>query len=358
MELFLGDCLEVMAGMEANSIDTIICDPPYGLKFMGKDWDHGLPGTPYWEAALRVAKPGSILLAFGGTRTWHRLAVAIEDAGWELRDTIMWVYSEGFPKSMSMDKVIDKELGVSGEYGDYKTPDHAIKRKPGNQRMHEGYQRPWRDDPEIEDRNARQYIPASREGSQWNGWGTALKPSWEPILLAMKPREGTYANNALKYGVAGININGTRIPISEGEKLGRRNKPGENGWKNSSGGDSRAVNDPVAASGRWPANLIIDEEVAKHLGIKVNISIVPRQVRKNVAKIIHIRQLSPSALMKYLCTLTATPTGGVVLDPFMGSGTTGIACKETGRDFIGIEIDPDYFEIAKRRISNAIYSQE
>jgi site-specific DNA-methyltransferase (adenine-specific) len=158
MKLIHGDCLDVMPVLLENCIDTIITDPPYGLEFMGKDWDHGVPGVPFWTAALRVAKPGAMLLAFGGTRTYHRLAAAIEDAGWDLRDCFMWLYGSGFPKSHDVSKRMKGALA-----------------------------------------------------ERWAGWNPSLKPAWEPIIVAMKPLDGTFAVNAERHGVAGFNIDECRI---------------------------------------------------------------------------------------------------------------------------------------------------
>ncbi|MCI0366549.1 MAG: hypothetical protein L0219_22020, partial [Phycisphaerales bacterium] len=163
-----GDCLDVMPVLAENSVDTIITDPPYGLEFMGKEWDHGVPGMPFWNAALRVAKPGAMLLAFGGTRTYHRLAAAIEDAGWELRDCFMWLYGSGFPKGHDVAKRMKGALA-----------------------------------------------------ERWVGWNPSLKPAWEPIIVAMKPLDGTFATNAQRHGVAGFNIDECRIEYqSEADKTG------------------------------------------------------------------------------------------------------------------------------------------
>ena len=160
--LHVGDCREVMAGMDAESVDAVVTDPPYGLSFMGRDWDHGVPGEAFWREALRVAKPGAHLLAFGGTRTFHRLAVAIEDAGWEIRDTVMWVYGSGFPKSHDVSKAIDKAAGLLKPEGQGFTvagyshkPDKLLHTAPSR-----GYIPP---------------APATPEARQWHGWGTALK---------------------------------------------------------------------------------------------------------------------------------------------------------------------------------------
>jgi len=340
-----------MATLEPNSVDTICTDPPYGLGFMSKEWDHGVPGVPFWEAALRVAKPGAMLLAFGGTRTHHRLMTAIEDAGWEIRDCLMWLYGSGFPKSMDISKAIDKAAGAKREV----VGDNPNRKGRAPEGYHAGWNRPWQSDENAA--AMKLTAPASAAAQLWDGRGTALKPAWEPIVLAMKPLEGTFANNAITHGVAGLNINGSRT-----------------------------------LEGRFPANLIHDGsddvvsrfpdapgQIATSLednspqGNKVYGAMkhggpvhVPRKEDdKNASRFFYCSKASksekgkdnnhttvkPLKLMEYLCTLTKTPTGGVVLDPFMGSGTTGIACKNTGRDFIGIELDPDYYQIAAKRLA-------
>ena len=184
--LYHGDCLDVMRGMAADSVDAIVTDPPYGLSFMGKNWDKGVPGEAFWVEALRVAKPGAHLLAFGGTRTFHRLAVAIEDSGWEIRDCVMWVYGSGFPKSLDVSKAIDRAAGAEREVVGQKVyADGKIRTAGVNNTMHEGWQRPWRvEDPQ---RGERLTAPATPESAQWSGWGTALKPAQETVILARKP---------------------------------------------------------------------------------------------------------------------------------------------------------------------------
>ena len=186
-ELWWGDCLEVLPLLPENSIDSIVTDPPYGLSFMGKDWDHGIPGVHFWIEALRVAKPGAYLLAFGGTRTFHRLVVAIEDAGWEIRDCVMWLYGSGFPKSLDISKAIDRAAGAEREVvGVYKDPngrDYTLE-KSG----HDGYAKTplsMGKDAGVERRLLS--APATEAAKQWQGWGTALKPAHEDIIVAMKP---------------------------------------------------------------------------------------------------------------------------------------------------------------------------
>ena len=187
--LHLGDCLEVMATLAADSVDAIVTDPPYGLGFMGKDWDYGVPGDSFWREALRVAKPGAYLLAFGGSRTYHRLACAIEDAGWEIRDCLMWVYGSGFPKSLDVSKAIDKAAGADRTEG---------------ARTWKGGQRTSGIVKTIDSEGSAERTiydqPATAAAAQWQGYGTALKPAYEPILLARKPVQGSIAANVISHG--------------------------------------------------------------------------------------------------------------------------------------------------------------
>lgn len=262
--IYHGDCLEVLPGLDENSIDSIVTDPPYGLSFMGRDWDHGVPGEHFWREVIRVAKPGAHLLAFGGTRTFHRLTSAIEDAGFEIRDCIMWVYASGFPKSHDIGKAIDREAGETRP------------RVPG------GQARPSRIGGSRKCGEAISGEAISGEAKQWNGWGTALKPAWEPIIIARKPIEGTIARNVLKWGTGGINVDGCRVGVEtrynqssgtlgagrmrncnlvdrgDGKTPDGRDLQNIINYKNKS--SERA---PEIVQGRWPANLIHDgsEEV-------------------------------------------------------------------------------------------------
>jgi len=562
-----GDCLDVMAGMPDGCVDTIITDPPYGLSFMGKAWDHGVPGVPFWEAALRVAKPGAFLLAFGGTRTYHRLACAIEDAGWQIRDCIMWLYGSGFPKSHNISKAIDKAAGAEREVIGIK-PGHeefAGRQTKGHIDFKDGtggFDRPWMHDDKAREAYHQLTAPSTDEAKLFDGWGTALKPAWEPIIVAMKPCDGTYANNAQAHGVAGLNIDDSRIAAngenpSEDRRAAAR-RSGKGGVDLHSALKARAgeppfkkdiarycESKPSEALGRWPANVILDEiagglldqqsgesvsrqgqprasvapgdgygmthtgaeyadtggasrffmccdysqyelllcrataiieawnydlantvdrtsalpsehaasalshavTVASHGGKRLSdvqglsTSVTPSELRRlcehatiailsigdeslpasfridtapssdslansagpnaptattmttpsptssdgcaesaisitiasNTAlgaaglrpsrfnycskasrsdrgKGNHHPTVKPLKLMEYLCRLTATPTGGIVLDPFAGSGSTLVAAKRTGRQYIGIELNPEYAEIAQARI--------
>ncbi|RAS34066.1 MULTISPECIES: DNA-methyltransferase [unclassified Pseudomonas] len=360
--LHLGDCIEAMRAMPENSIDSIVTDPPYGLSFMGKRWDYDVPSVDIWVECLRVLKPGGHLLAFAGTRTQHRMAVRIEDAGFEIRDMIAWVYGSGFPKSHNL----------TGEH---------------------------------------------------DGWGTALKPALEPVTVARKPLIGTVATNVLEHGTGAIHIDACRIGATDAAYA--RNCSGDRGHGGTRSIESRGATDMrqgggSAASGRWPANLIHDgsaEVVAlfpaeagasapvkgseptangfsgpvKYSGMRERVAGafhadagsaarffycaktnrkdrnegLPIGDQKAVSTNATMRQVEgadwsarngnhhptvkPTDLMAYLLRLV-TPIGGIVLDPFMGSGSTGKAAMREGFQFIGCELDPGYLAIAKARI--------
>ena len=250
-----GDCMEIMKEMPDNSIDTIITDPPYGLKFMGKKWDYDVPSVDIWKECLRVLKPGGHLLSFAGTRTQHRMAVNIEDAGFEIRDMIAWVYGSGFPKSLNIGKAVDKLQGNKREtVGEYKTL------SPGDV---------WRINGDFGGESVDQSTRGITKGtSQWEGWGTALKPALEPITIARKPLgEKTVAENCLKWGVGGINIDGCRVGT---EKINIHNAPKGTfaGGEPDRGSDTNSYKDSV---GRFPANLILSYPEDEYV-IKSNIS--------------------------------------------------------------------------------------
>ena len=433
-KIICGKCEAVLKNFPDNSIDTIITDPPYGLSFMGKKWDYDVPSVEIWQECLRVLKPGGTALIFAGSRTQHRMAVNVEDAGFILKDCIMWLYGSGFPKASDISKQIDKMAGVKGKlktkqenikanlFEGGKIEERIIKGKSGKTAI---WQEGGMGDFDLT-------LPATPEATLWNGWKShGLKPAYEPILVAMKPNEGSYANNALEYGVAGLNIDGGRIEHNEPLKETNRQKDTGNSWDKNNCGLRDNPNNIASASqkGRFPANIILDEESARLLDeqsgdCKSGAMRKPYKYTNNgyslgkpagETKQIHEASqggasrffycakasksernrgcgelenrnpcyeshranykntkgietpyagtgrsgnnlknnhptVKPLALMKYLCTLTKTPTGGIVLDPFTGSGTTLMACKETGRKYIGIEKDKEYIEIARRCI--------
>jgi site-specific DNA-methyltransferase (adenine-specific) len=383
-KIIQGDCLEVLKVIPDNSIDTIITDPPYGLAFMGKEWDSfGTDLQKYQEwtrqwatEALRVAKPGATLLCFGGTRTFHRLTCGLEDAGWQIKDVLMWLYGSGFPKSLNIGKAVDKLQGNNREII-ATIPDRWTGK--GNT-----YQYSQQEERETN-------VNITKGNTQWEGYGTALKPAYEPIIMAIKPNDGSYANNALRWGVAGLNINGCRTAINKEIETDKRCITGINNISRGRHNGGVAIapdgnNYPMYKEGRFPANVILDEESAELLDEQSNnasrffycakaskserdmgcedleskqttdgcIRSNPETARKYQANSAFRHNIHPTVkplkLMVYLCNLTKTPTGGIVLDPFGGSGTTAMACKITGRDFILIEKEPEYIDIAIRRI--------
>ena len=411
MKIINADCLEVMKDMDADSMDSIVTDPPYGLKFMGKDWDHGVPGVRFWEAALRVAKPGAHLLAFGGTRTFHRLAVAIEDAGWVIRETVGWIYGSGFPKSHNIGKAIDKAAGV--EFSAKPAEGVGFKRPDGR----DGYN--------VTKNQLTREGESTEAAKQWDGWGTALKPAWEPVIVARKPFKGTVAANVLEHGTGAINIDECRV---EGEEVTINTF--DDGMKPFGDGAGHPYTSRKV-QGRWPANIIHDgsEKVMEVFPTTKSGKMTAGTIRKkskglggyndnfpdeatasdtygdqgSAARFFYCAKASkkernmgldgmeenrkaaaefrpnhmkkaengedgspfgrwgkiknnhptvkPIALMRYLCRLV-TPSNGTVFDPFMGSGSTGVAAVQERFEFIGCDIEKEYVEIAKKRIEN------
>lgn len=393
MRIIEGDCREAMAAMDGGVFDACVTDPPYELGFMGKAWDaRGVAFDPAtWRAVLRVLKPGAHLLAFGGTRTFHRMACAIEDAGFEIRDTIMWVYGSGFPKSHDVAKGIDKAAGTKGTFGAPKSAAHAGWIDRGRLRgddNEEGWQRPWMADPAAVDNAARQYIPATEAARQWQGWGTALKPAWEPVIVARKPLIGTAAENVLAHGTGALNIDGCRVeardktPAPVGQHGG--STVGTTGHTGRRDGSADHL-------GRWPANVIHDgsDEVleafafygadkgqaaplqatgrarpSKHaLGdMAAPVACAPRDALGTAARFFYSAKagkedragsrhptVKPIALMRYLCRLV-TPPGGHILDPFAGSGTTLAAAFHEGFQATAIEQEAEHAADCRRRL--------
>jgi len=411
-QVLVSDCIEAMRGLNSDSVDAIVTDPPYGLEFMGREWDHGVPGVPFWVEALRVLKPGGHLLAFGGTRTYHRLACAIEDAGFEVRDCLMWLYGSGFPKSLDVSKAIDRvrddseevyrvttwvreardaagignaEIdaafgfhGMAGHWtsgasqptvptleqvpklldvlGDPEVPEeirrllldlNGRKGEPGEAWFRRemigthpgdmgglGGQRLGKSGGDIT-------APATEAAQTWEGWGTALKPAWESIILARVPLAGTVAFNVQAHGTGALNVDGCRIG---------------------------------AEGGRWPANLLLDGEAAAMLdeqsgggasrffytakasgsdrGNRTFEALPLFGVEESERRNAH-PTVKPTPLMDYLCRLV-TPPGGLILDPFCGSGSTGVAAIEEGFRFLGIEREEEYAATARERLAEAL----
>jgi DNA modification methylase len=387
MKLMLGNCLDKLKELDDNSVDSIVTDPPYGLSFMGKKWDYDVPAVNIWEECFRVLKPGGHLLAFAGTRTQHRMAVNIEDAGFEIRDMIAWVYGSGFPKSHNISKAIDKMAGAEREViSEQKTNSGGMAHISKTNAEH-GF-RPNAYTGNSADKTAQNVIqvtaPATPEAQHWDGWGTALKPALEPITVARKPiAEKSIAENVLKYGTGAINIDESRV---EGQPEPTRFDPKKHsheGWRMTATGEESAAN--ASPKGRFPANLIHDgsDEVVELAGESARFFYCAKASKKDRDEgLDHMEEqqfvqwqtgngasgkpssmsegrdtkrknthptVKPTDLMKYLVRMV-TPKAGVVLDPFMGSGSTGKAAKLEGFDFIGIEMDEEYFLLAKSRI--------
>lgn len=416
-----GDCLDVLP--EISGITAVVTDPPYGLSFMGKDWDHGSPGQHFWELIKDACLPGAPLLSFGGTRTYHRLTVAIEDAGWEIRDCLMWIYGSGFPKSLDVGKAIDKAAGVERE---------VIERRKYRD-IRNGHGRSYGEGINASARDAPEYLehaitaPATPAAQLWDGYGTSLKPAYEPVVLARKPLEGTVAQNVQKYGTGALWIDGGRVGTETLHNAAAGNKPGGNSLNMSKVGMPQDV-EGRTVTGRWPSNLIHDgsDEVVglfphtgkstggkgetsalvdnaaiygKYSGLNkganagglgdsgsaarffycakasksernagVNLPPSGGEYRPNddpnensIRTRLHGREgtgnthatVKPLALMRYLLTLVTMPENNVILDPFMGSGSTLVAAKELGLHAIGIEKDAHSCEIAAQRVRHA-----
>jgi DNA modification methylase len=394
-EIKHGECLDVLRGMPDNSVDSVVTDPPYGLAFMGKKWDYDVPTEDVWRECLRVLKPGGHLLAFAGTRTQHRMAVRIEDAGFEIRDMIAWVYGSGFPKSHDVSKAIDREAGAKREVVGMKRAGMASPGSPfsAEYQRAQGYREKWQRDNQGEEVPIT--APATSEAQQWAGWGTALKPALEPITVARKPFTGTVAANVLEHGTGALNIDGCRV----GAEVVHKRKGGFSSSPIYGSGKCGVFG---GQQGRWPANLIHDgsEEVVKlfpetgasnskatkrpadsgHLSPSYQRAqgYRPHYEREDghdagmiqgygdtgsAARFFYCAKASkrdrdgsthptmkPTDLMRYLCRLV-TPPGGIVLDPFAGSGSTGKGAVLEGFQFIGIEREAEYVEIARARIA-------
>ncbi len=382
-ELHHGDVLDVLPTLEAESFDAMLTDPPYGLEFMGRDWDRVVPGPDVWRETLRVLKPGAFALVFGGTRTFHRLAVALEDAGFELRDTLMWVYGSGFPKSHDVSKAIDKAAGAEREEG---VPGRYAARRP---RAHVEAVSTYQDGVGSAS-SALVTAPATPAAERWQGYGTALKPAWESIILVRKPTPLTFAQNALEHGCGALNIDACRIGTSD--YLG-------GGTMGGVFGNGKPASKPEAGSiGRWPANLIHDgsDEVVSLFphtksgkvaqgtlrGAKSQASVSYADMAAgselsgygdegSAARFFYASKASqsersaglegrnghptvkPLALTEYLAKLLLPPEGGKLLVPFSGSGSEMLGALRAGwESVVGIEREPEYVTVADARIAH------
>ena len=469
IKLIHGDCLDKLKEFKDNSIDSIVTDPPYGLSFMGKKWDYDVPSQEIFAECLRVIKPGGHILAFAGSRTYHRMAVRIEDAGFEIRDQIMWIYGSGFPKSHNIGKAVDKLTPRLTLFKPFAEAYKKARKKEGlthtiicekgkfyNNHNHGGASTNWEKGYNVPTKDQWKVIkPLLKMSDEWSdliervekerqligkhrtdmgglggerlgqkggditkgnspyeGWGTALKPAHEPIVMARKPFKGTVVNNVLEWGTGGINIDDSRIGIDPNDKGQRYGDYSSDTsiWRNSK--DKKNPN-PYSQTldmqkGRFPANIILDKEAGKILDEQSGNIKSPKSVNKyagdntfggykrkalikktnlnyndnggasrffycpktskkdrnegldefsnkngTIDKNIH-PTVKPTDLMLYLIRLV-TPQGGTTLDPFMGSGSTGKAAIRGGFDFIGIDREIEYMNIAQVRIK---YEQE
>ena len=424
VKLMLGDNIESLKKLPENSVDSIVSDTPYGLSFMGKKWDYDVPSVEFWKEVYRILKPGGHVLSFGGTRTYHRMVVNIEDAGFEIRDQIMWLYGSGFPKSHNISKAIDKLEGVDVPVGKA----FVVAGQSGQRDLTEPT-------PQGEARDAMRHIPTNENALKYEGWGTALKPANEPICVARKPlSEKSVAENVLKWGTGGINVDGCRV----GSEVLTHNGCGKSNIGAIGGSFDKGTNGDMTftSEGRYPANIILDEIAGEFLDEQSGVTktkadlnykhnktnsesevfqsrgtYTPREDKGGASRFFYQAKVSkqernmgldgfeetttggkghgldrrcshcntsmlkpedckceepdwitpakknthptikPVALMSYLCRLV-TPPNGIVLDPFMGSGSTGIAAQLEGFRFCGMEMDKDYFKIAEARIEN------
>ena len=430
MNIIHGDCLEELKKLEDSSVDAVVTDPPYGLSntkpkqvadvlaawvtgeteavpakrggFMGKDWDSFVPPPAVWEECMRVLKPGGHMAVFAGARTQDLMGLSIRLAGFEIRDTLGWIYGSGFPKSMDVSKAIDKAAGVEREVvgvgAAYCSWIEQGKKRQGHADSGKSQSGDTIHSPAT--------APATSEAEQWNGWGTALKPAIEPIILARKPLDGTVANNVLAHGVGGLNIDACRVeaggelsPQIRGAQVFSETANGrQTGWNREDYNGEYTPND----KGRFPANVLLDEHAAKEMDKQSGVlkgrvgmtqhgsgtnsvygtyersaqSLVTDGVedsggasrffpvfkyqakapkkerpvieREDGTKIQH-PTVKPLALMEWLVTLI-TPEGGTVLDPFAGTGTTLQAATNKGFHPIGIEADTDYIQLIHQRM--------
>lgn len=391
-EVITGNNIDTLKNYPDNYFDSVVTDPPYGIEFLNKDWDSNTGAIETWEQVFRVLKPGGYLLAFSAARTYHHLATNIESVGFEIRDQIMWIYASGFPKAQDVGKNIQKRLGVKQTQPLRSTgPANGMARMTHNQSEPAKY---------AETKEALDIVCSSPEAQQWSGWKTALKPAHEPIVMARKPFKGSTVDNVLEHGVGALNIDATRIDVADSEL-----EKFQSEWDRESAGhgclakldgtevdhvaQGKSVKEYVP-SGRFPSNVMgeISDEYQKyfycpkvsraerHIGFDTaNIpqigSTHPDDIKKHPLwdpsiggdaarlkrKITEAGEykgnnhptVKPIALMKYLVTLV-TPAGGKVLDPFTGSGSTGMAVVELGMEFTGCELDPAYADIARSRI--------
>jgi DNA modification methylase len=396
-----GDNLDVLAAMPAGSIHAVVCDPPYNLGFMGRAWDtHDTPAAfqewcRQWAVeCLRVLTPGGHLLAFGATRTSHRLAAGIEDAGFEIRDTITWLYGSGFPKSLDVSKAIDKAAGAEREVIGEALGGAALKIGGANPR-------PWHERQAERGGAYDVTAPATEAAREWDGWGTALKPSAEPVVVARKPLSGTVAATVLAHGTGALNVGGCRTAHASAADLAESQAKNHGRGGETFASDTYGAGRPqqsVNVAGRWPTNVVLDEAAAAALDAQSGTSKsppagnmitpagrqsgsmsgplrggvpsmngygdsggasrffpvfryeakAPTSERPRIRGQVH-PTVKPLGLMRWLVRLV-TPPGGIVCDPFAGTGTTGHAARAEGFRAVLIELDDEHIPLIVSRL--------
>ena len=364
-----GDCVEIMKTFPENFLSAIVTDPPYGIDFMSSAWDSSVPGSDWAKECFRVLKPGGHLVAFGATRAIHRMVVALEDEGFEIRDQINWLYFSGFPKSMDISKQIDKMKGVEREVVGEKITGSDNKPQNGTMRLTKKVHK------NAEGKTVFNITkPATEEAQYWEGWGTALKPAQEPAILCRKPIEKglNVSENVLKWGTGAINIDACRFGIGDpcwvgpteitsgGPSIDDIFFPNQKGKKTNY--VSRKAGHDL---GRWPANIYQCAKPSRSER-ETGLEDLPQKVsdgymgagetrldgNPNPKRANFHPTVKPTKLMAWLCRLL-TPKGGIVLDTFLGSGTTGVSASMEGFKFIGTEMNPEYCDIALQRIKHA-----
>lgn len=324
-ELYNKNSLHLGNNVKEESVHAVITDPPYGIEFLNLGWDRVLPDTQIWEACFEALRPGGFLLSFGHARIYHRLGCQLEDAGFEIKDCLCWGYATGNPRPLNIDRSIDREAG------------HKVA-------------------------DGEEYEPVTESARQWQGWANNLKTSWEPIVMAQKPLEGRYIDNVQKYNIGGLNIDECRIPYRDEKdkqslasfKHFTGKEYGDDKYFSANAGGKKQCN--VHPDGRWPANLIwLDPLFVEY----DHIFMIPKPTRREKGNDNEHTTVKPIELMERLVRLV-TPRPSVVgedvivLDPFMGSGSTGVAAMNLQRKFVGFEIDLKSFETASKRLKERV----
>lgn len=325
--IYKRDSIHISKDLDENSVHSVVTDPPYGMEFLGLDWDKVLPPLEIWEACFKAMRPGAFLLSFGHTRVYHRLGCQLEGAGFEIKDCLCWGYATGNPRPLNFDRTIDRKAGIAVQ-----TDDDGV------------------------------YEPVTEDAKTWRGWANNLKTAWEPIIMAQKPLEGKYIDNVLKHNVGGLNIDECRIPYRDEKDMvtlksfrhfAEKNY-GDDRYFSANIGNKKQCN--IHPDGRWPANLIWLEPLFVEYD---HIFMVPKPSRREKGDYNEHNTVKPVELMERLIRLV-TPRPSVVgekvyvLDPFMGSGTTGVAAKNLKRTFIGYERDKEFYRIAAKRLKTRI----